>query len=116
MIMVPKLEATLTLPLEIEKKEKWYISSCPILDIFSQGKSKEEAQDNLSEALSLFFISCFERGVLDKALKDSGLSPIKPLKSKKKSAETAGIPVDTTDFINVPIQFEVNKDNVACHA
>ncbi len=111
-----KVIAEFTLPLEIKKEGEWYISGCKILDVFSQGKSKKEAQDNLSEALSLFFISCLERGVLDKVLKDSGLSPIKPLKSKKKSAEIAGIPVDTTDFINVPIPFEVNKDNVACHA
>ena len=83
MTIVTKLEATL--PLKIEKKEKWYISSCPILDVFSQGKSREEAQDNLSEALSLFFISCFERGTLDEVLKDCGFSPIKLLKSKKES-------------------------------
>lgn len=32
-----------------------YVSSCPELDIASQGDSVEEARDNLREALELFF-------------------------------------------------------------
>jgi predicted RNase H-like HicB family nuclease len=34
-----------------------YVSLCPELDVASQGKTIEEARDNLREALELFFES-----------------------------------------------------------
>lgn len=39
----------------IERERDGYVSHCPELDIASQGKSIEEARDNLQEALQLFF-------------------------------------------------------------
>jgi len=39
----------------IEREGDQYVSLCPELDIASQGKSIEEARDNLKEALDLFF-------------------------------------------------------------
>lgn len=41
----------------IEREGDEYVSHCPELDIASQGKSIEEARDNLKEALQLFFES-----------------------------------------------------------
>lgn len=38
----------------IEREGTGYVSSCPELDIASQGESVEEARDNLREALELF--------------------------------------------------------------
>jgi len=60
------------LPFVVKKRQKWYLSSCPLLDVHSQGPTREEAIDNLKEALSLFLTSCFERGTLDKVLKQCG--------------------------------------------
>lgn len=39
----------------IERDEDWYVALCPELDIASQGKSVEEARQNLIEAIELFF-------------------------------------------------------------
>jgi predicted RNase H-like HicB family nuclease len=39
----------------IEKEGRWFIAQCPELDIASQGKSVKEAQQNLREAVELFF-------------------------------------------------------------
>ncbi len=39
----------------IEREDDWYVALCPELDIASQGKTIEEARDNLVEALELFF-------------------------------------------------------------
>jgi len=39
----------------IERDGDGYVSLCPELDIASQGKTIEEARDNLREALELFF-------------------------------------------------------------
>lgn len=38
----------------IEKEGNMYVSLCPELDIASQGKSVEEARENLKEAIELF--------------------------------------------------------------
>jgi predicted RNase H-like HicB family nuclease len=39
----------------IRKEEDMYVSSCPELDIASQGFTIEEAKHNLKEAVELFF-------------------------------------------------------------
>lgn len=39
----------------IEREENMYIALCPELDIASQGKTVEEARNNLKEAIELFF-------------------------------------------------------------
>jgi len=64
----------LSLPFTIKKREKYYVSCCPILDVWSQGETKEKAIRNLREALQLFLIDCFERSTLDKVLKDCGFT------------------------------------------
>ncbi len=60
------------LPARVRKKGKWFISSCPRLDVHSQGRTKDEAERNLVDALTSFFISCYERGTLDFVLHDAG--------------------------------------------
>ena len=61
------------LPCTIKKRKKWFLASCTVVDMHSQGETEKEAKDNLIEALTLFFVSCFERGTLDNVLKDCGL-------------------------------------------
>ncbi len=39
----------------IKREDDWYIALCPELDVASQGKTIEEAKDNLIEAVELFF-------------------------------------------------------------
>ena len=39
----------------IEREGDGYVSLCPELDIASQGDNVEQAQDNLREALELYF-------------------------------------------------------------
>jgi predicted RNase H-like HicB family nuclease len=41
----------------IEREGDGYMSLCPALNVASQGKTVEEARDNLREALELFFDS-----------------------------------------------------------
>ena len=38
----------------IEREDDGYVSLCPELDIASQGSTKEEAKENLVEAIELF--------------------------------------------------------------
>lgn len=38
----------------LQKEGDWYVSLCPELDIASQGRTVEEAVDNLKEAVELY--------------------------------------------------------------
>jgi predicted RNase H-like HicB family nuclease len=39
------------LPIIIGKEGKWYVASCPILDIATQGKTEKEARENIEELI-----------------------------------------------------------------
>jgi predicted RNase H-like HicB family nuclease len=65
-----------SLPARIRKKGKWFISSCALLDVHSQGRTRQEAQRNLVDALASFLISCYERGALDDVLKEGGFGTL----------------------------------------
>ena len=97
------------LPAEVKKKGKMYISRCPLLDVYSQGETENQAVKNLAEALQLFILSCFERGVLNKVLTECGfklarVKTAKPIPSKYKSIN-----------VNIPLQAPI-KHPAACHA
>ena len=38
----------------IEREDDWYVAICPEFDVASQGRSVDEARDNLREAVELF--------------------------------------------------------------
>ncbi len=87
-------------PARVKKKASYWVSSCPVLDVFSQGSTEEEARKNLEEALRLFLLSCYERNTLEDALKECGFSLAKkPGKSSKK---------DTSSFITVPFDLRAH--------
>ncbi len=91
----------------IKQRGDWYIAYCPPLDLTTQGKTLEEARQNLIEASQLFIISCLERGTLDQALKELGFVPL-----RKARAQT--LPPGTFQF-PVPIPFGFEKQ-VECRA
>jgi predicted RNase H-like HicB family nuclease len=98
------------LPAVVAKKEKWFTASCPILDVISQGETIEKAKENLAEALSLFLISCYERGTLSAVLKSCGFRPAyksTPIKASRPDS----------DYIDVPLPFIIDMgDSQRCHA
>jgi predicted RNase H-like HicB family nuclease len=66
------IEFSIRVALHLKKEGRWVIASAPALDVHSQGRTDEEAINNLSEAIRLFIGSCYERGTLDQVLKDCG--------------------------------------------
>lgn len=52
----------------VVRNKNYYVSSCPILDVFSQGKTEEQAKNNLIEALTLFMESIKSRSRIDKMI------------------------------------------------
>ncbi len=96
------------LPATLKKKGKWFVSSCPLLDVKSQGETEEKAIENLVEALTLFFVSCFDRGALDEVLKECGFTPAgKPGFSH--------FPKNTFP-VDVPIPFLIDSSRHGCRA
>lgn len=39
------------LPILIAKEKKWFVASCPILDIATQGRSEKEVKENIAELI-----------------------------------------------------------------
>ncbi len=93
--MPANLEMKVKLPIQLVKKEKWYVASCPALDVFTQGNTKKKARENLAEALSLFLISCFERGTLDAVLRQCGFRAAKKVTPRRSAMKQ--------DYLNIPI-------------
>lgn len=70
------IEFRVKVPCEIYWDEDMFVSSCPPLDVFSQGETEQQALDNLVEALTLFLESCYEHGNLDEVLKECGFEAV----------------------------------------
>jgi predicted RNase H-like HicB family nuclease len=104
---MPRVLFEVKVPVRIKKKAKVYISSCPVLDIQSQGYTEREAKKNLVEAIKMFIEICFENGTLDTVLKQCGFQIQK---------KTVKIPKDHK-FVTVPIPFNVKGHcTPQCHA
>lgn len=62
------------MPVEVRFRPagKYWIGSCPDLDISTHGETFERVQENLMEALGLFVESCLCRGTLEEVLIRAG--------------------------------------------
>ena len=38
-------------PIVITRENKWFVASCPILDVATQGKSEHEVKENISDLI-----------------------------------------------------------------
>ena len=43
------MSVELPFPIIIAKEGKWFVASCPLLDIATQGKSEEEVKANMAD-------------------------------------------------------------------
>ena len=94
------------LPFTVKKKKNYYVSYCPLIDLYSQGETKNIAIKNLADAISLFLLSCIERGTLDKVLSRCGAKIVKKVKK---------IP-PKQNYINIPFPIQAESPQRACHA
>jgi len=44
------------LPILITKEKKWFVASCPLLDIATQGKTEKEVKENMAELIGEYLI------------------------------------------------------------
>ena len=57
--------------------DRW-ITGCPALDLFSQGKTEDEAKKSLKEAIEIWVEDCLERDTLGAALREVGFHKAHP--------------------------------------
>jgi predicted RNase H-like HicB family nuclease len=94
------------LPANVTKKGHWFISKCPLLDVYSQGKNKKEALANLEEALKLFIESCYQRGTLVRLLTESGF---------EAAENNQELPDKQQEYVNVPLSLIAGRKHAeAC--
>ena len=80
-----------------------FVSYCPALNIFSQGESEDEARRAIGSAVGLFLDACYERGQLDRALREAGFS---------KSSRTGVVPVKSLGLDQEWIAVQERYDEV----
>ena len=95
---MPKVEFIVKVPVTVKKKADIYVSCCPVLDLYSQGRTELEARKHITEAIKLFITSCFERGTLDIVMKQCGFKLI------RTAGASRPLPKDHK-FVSVPIPF-----------
>ncbi len=105
--MKPEIKFQGTLPFTIEKDNGWYIYTCDIINIITQGKTKKEAKDNLIDAISLFFIVCIEDGVIHEVI--DGIF----IKNRNKYNE---ISENNINFSIPMVPVKSNKEGILCQA
>jgi predicted RNase H-like HicB family nuclease len=62
----------ISITIEVWQKGKWFIAKCPELDFISQGKTREEAKNNLLEVIQIQFEEMSQMGTLDEYLIECG--------------------------------------------
>ena len=94
------LEISFKLPYKLVPENNLFTALCPVLDVASQGETKEEAKENLLDALVLFIETCYETGTLCEVLKASGFEKAE---GQSKVANDKNCVSDDLDYLDVPI-------------
>lgn len=68
-----------------------WLAWCPSIDVMTQAETKKKALASLQEAVELWFESCIERDVLDKALTEAGFYKAKASVSLPETPNTVSV-------------------------
>lgn len=68
-----------------------HVGYCPMLNVYSQGTSEDEAQEAVVDAAKLFIITCYKRNILHKVLRERGMT----------EAAAPAIPAEHRQFISI---------------
>jgi predicted RNase H-like HicB family nuclease len=92
---------TVSFPIEVKQENRYYLASCPVLDVWSYGETQRAAVDNLKETLQLFLSYCFDHGTLEMVLKGCGFTTL-----KKSLYQNSTRP---SNEIDVPLPFVIDQ-------
>jgi len=60
----------------VRRQGRRWSAGCPKLNVWSQGRSRDDAERCLREAVGLWVEDCLARGTLDTALREVGFQPV----------------------------------------
>ena len=99
------IKVSLSALIDKEKETGLYVSYCPALALYSQGKTEKEAGENIVEAVELFIETCIEEHTLEKVLEDCGFS----IDADVRSTSPQRIAQQTAGYAKLPPQFVTAK-------
>ncbi len=99
------IKVSLSALIDKEKETGLYVSYCPALALYSQGKTEKEAGENIVEAVELFIETCIEEHTLEKVLEDCGFS----IDADVRSTPPQRIAQQTAGYAKLPPQFVTAK-------
>jgi len=92
---------TVSFPIDVKREARYYLASCPVLDVWAYGKTQQNAIENLKETLQLFLTHCFDHGTLEMVLKGCGFTSL-----KKHLCQDSSLHLNELD---VPLPFVIDK-------
>jgi hypothetical protein len=69
-----KIEFRLQCVVRHDDRTGLFLSSCPSLDLHSQGTTAEQARAAIEDGLAMFLRACLRRGILEEALERRGFT------------------------------------------
>ena len=66
----------INLIIQLGRDGRAWLARCPAIDVATQGSTKKKVMEMIQEAVELWFESCIEAGILEKALKESGFREV----------------------------------------
>ncbi len=72
-----------------------YVSYCPMLDLYSQGDTEEQAEKNILEATGLLIECCIKNRTLETVLKECGFNSVNRELSKTKLRKKDKLPPES---------------------
>lgn len=70
-----KIEFQLECRVRHDDKTNLFVSSCPSLGLFSQGRTEHEAREAIEDGLGMYLRACLKRGILEEVLQRCGFEP-----------------------------------------
>jgi predicted RNase H-like HicB family nuclease len=87
------IQFTMAVQIQIFPEDDHFVADCAAFDLVTQGDSKNEARDNIVEALHLFVESCYQRGALEKVLRQCGFEATRNPPLIEEGIETVNVPL-----------------------
>jgi predicted RNase H-like HicB family nuclease len=79
----------------LDEETNVHVGFCPLLRLYSQGRTETEAEEAIVDAARLFIVACYERDSLHRVLRERGM--------KKANAFPTGDDIER-QFIGISIQ------------
>lgn len=88
-----RIEFNLAIATRKDEEAGVYVGFCPLLKLYSQGRTEAEAEEAAVSAATLFIGTCYERDILHSVLRERGL--------KKITAKPKLAPGEEAQYISV---------------